>query len=252
MLRVWFEGDRPDLVCLYIKETHVGPVCCQWKVCWFKSDAIQIPLGSSVVFKVAMENNILYDPLFHCWITLGIGGDEGMEVTTLDGDAPGSYIPPWLSGLSSCLCIVVIKGSRVYAIVWCLLRAVPSVRFGTLVAMMDVTAAENNMIPMTTLSHLGGGGQLERSGWLPKVSQWAWLRALPMRAHQCTVMFFGNDRKPYMCPVYTWGTSLETALVTGSLLFVAPGCRLADLSACEFAMCVSRVSADLFMCVVCL
>ena len=37
-------------------------------------------------------NNGLYDPLFHCWINLGIGGDEGMEVTTLDGDAPGGYV----------------------------------------------------------------------------------------------------------------------------------------------------------------
>ena len=46
-------------------------------------------------------------------------------------------------------------------------------------------------------------------------------------------------------------TLLDTALVTGSLLFVDPGCRLADLSDCEFVMLVSRVSADLFLCVVC-
>ena len=38
--------------------------------------------------------------------------------------------------------------------------------------------------------------------------------------------------------------------MTGSLLVVAPGCRLADLNACEFALRVSRVSADLFLCVV--
>ena len=174
-LRVWFEGDGPDLMCLDIKETNVGPVCHQWKVCWFKSDTIRIPFGNPVVFKAVMtiENNGLYDPLFHCWVNLSIGGDEGMKITTLDGDAPGGYILPWLSGLPSCLCIVVIKGSCVYAIVWCLLRTVPSVRFGTLVAMMDVTAAENSMLPMTMLSHLGGGGgQSERSEWLPKVSQW--------------------------------------------------------------------------------
>ena len=149
--------DRPDLGCLIIKETHVCSVCRQWNVCLFDSDAIRLPLGSPVIFKVvmAMGNNGLYDPLFHCWITLGIGGDEGMEVMMLDGDAPGGYLLPWLSGLSSCFSIVVIKGSRAYAIVWCLLRAVPSVRFGTLVAMMDVTAAESSMLPMTTLSHLG-------------------------------------------------------------------------------------------------
>ena len=43
----------------------------------------------------------------------------------------------------------MIKDSRVYAIVWCLLRAIHSVCFCTLVAMMDVTAAEGSMIPMT-------------------------------------------------------------------------------------------------------
>ena len=96
-----------------------------------------------------------------------------------------------------------------------------------------------------------GGGQSERSEWLPKVSQWAGIGALPMRAHWRTIMFFGKDRKLYKCPVYTWGTSLETAPVTGSLLFVAPGCRLSDLSAGEFVMRVSRVSANLFLCGVC-
>ena len=81
-------------------------------------------------------------------------------------------------------------------------------RFGTLVAVMDVTAAEESMTPMTTLSHLGGG-QSECSEWLPKVSQWAGLGALPMRAHWRTVVFFGKDRKLYKCPVYTWGLHLR-------------------------------------------
>ena len=53
----------------------------------------------------------------------------------------------------------MIKGSSVYAIVWCLVRAAPLMCFGTpLVAVMDVTAAEDNVIPMAVLSHLGGGG----------------------------------------------------------------------------------------------
>ena len=52
----------------------------------------------------------------------------------------------------------MIKGSRVYAIVWCLVRAVPLMCFGTLVAAMDVTAAEDNVIPMAP-----GGFQSERS-----------------------------------------------------------------------------------------
>ena len=31
VLRVCFEGNGPDLVCLDIREIHVGPVCRQWK-----------------------------------------------------------------------------------------------------------------------------------------------------------------------------------------------------------------------------
>ena len=61
-------------------------------------------------------------------------------------------------------------------------------------------------------------------------------------------MFFGKDRKLYKCHMYTWATSLETALVTGSLLFVAHGCHLTNLSAGEFVMRVSHVSANLFLC----
>ena len=57
-----------------------------------------------------MGTNGLSDPLIYCWNTLHIGCDEGMEVMTLAGDAPGGYLPPWLPGLSFCLCIVVIKG----------------------------------------------------------------------------------------------------------------------------------------------
>ena len=53
-----------------------------------------------------------------------------------------------------------------------------------------------------------------------------------------------------MWHVYTWWNSLETTLVTRSLLFVAPGCRLAELSDCEFVLHVLRVSTDLLLCVV--
>ena len=80
------------------------------------------------------------------------------------------------------------------------------------------------------------------------MSQWAGLGALQMRVHWRTVRFFGKVRKLYMCPVYKWETSLETALVTGSLLLVAPGCHLNNVSAGEFVLRVSRVSANLFLC----
>ena len=45
--------------------------------------------------------------------------------------------------------------------------------------MMDVTAADGSEIPMTTLSHQGGG-RSELSGWLLVVSHWAELMAPPM------------------------------------------------------------------------
>ena len=34
---------------------------------------------------MVMGNNGLYDPLFHCWITLGMEGDDGMEVMASGG-----------------------------------------------------------------------------------------------------------------------------------------------------------------------
>ena len=115
--------------------------------------------------------------------------------------------------------------------------------------MIDVTAAEDSMIPMTTLSFLGAG-QLERSGWPLSVSQWVGLMVPPMSARWHTVVLFRSGGKLYMCPMYTWCNSFETALVTGSLLFVAPGGRLAELSDNELAMHVSRVSIDSLLCVV--
>ena len=89
----------------------------------FALDALRIRLDNPVILKVvtAMGNNGLNDPLIDCWNTLDIGGDEGMEVMTLAGDTPGGYLSPWLPGLSSCLCIVMIKYSCVDAIVRCLL-----------------------------------------------------------------------------------------------------------------------------------
>ena len=55
--------------------------------------------------------------------------------------------------------------------------------------------------------------------------------------------------KLYMCPVYTWWNSLETSLVTGSLLFVAPGLHLAELSDTANLLCVCRVFLLTYYCV---
>ena len=163
-----------------------------------------------------------------------------------DHDAPGGYMPPWRTDLSSCSAIVEIDGYRAYAIVWYFVVMC----FGTLVAVMDVTASEVDTIPITALSHLGGG-QSECSEWLQQVSRWAGLRALPMRVHKRTVAFFGKIRILYKCPVFAGRTSLDTTPVTGSLLFAAPGCRLTDFSAGGIVLRVSRDSAGLLLAGVC-
>ena len=117
-----------------------------------------------------MWNNGLYAPLIDCWNTLDIGSDDGMEVMTLAGDAPRWLYSALVARTFILLMYCDDKDSRVYAIVWYLLCAVHFVCFCILVTMMDVTAAEGSMIPMTTLSQLEGG-QLERSGWPLIVSQ---------------------------------------------------------------------------------
>ena len=71
-----------------------------------------------------------------------------------------------------------------------------------------------------------------------------------MSVHWYTVVFFWSGGKLYVCPVYTWWNSLETAPVTGSQLFITPVCRLAELSDCGIVLHVSRVSADLLLYIV--
>ena len=155
-LRVWVERDKAGQMGVHVKETQVGPEYRQWNGCLFKLDEIWIQMVSPAVRNIG--NNGLYDLLLSCWIKLGIGGEDGKEIMWRDHDAPGGCIPPWRPELSSCSAIVEIKGYRVYAIVWYFVNSVPLMCFGALVAMMDVTASEDDAIPMTALSYMGGGG----------------------------------------------------------------------------------------------
>ena len=82
------------MLCVNIKETHAGPEYRQWYVFWVELDAIWIQMGSPVAVK-AVRNigcNGLYDIFLSCWIKLGIGGEEGMEVMWRDHDAPGGGV----------------------------------------------------------------------------------------------------------------------------------------------------------------
>ena len=55
------------------------------------------------------------DYMVDCQTTLDLRRDEGVDVMTLVGDTPGVCLPSWLSGLLSCVCIVLITGLRVCA-----------------------------------------------------------------------------------------------------------------------------------------
>ena len=114
-----FEGNILDLVFLVLNGTGMVPVYYRRDVSLFASNEIGVRLEGTVVLRVvtALWDNGLYDLLSDYRTSLDLRSDEGMEVMTLAGGAPGVCLPPWLPGLSSCLCIVVIKGPRVYAIV---------------------------------------------------------------------------------------------------------------------------------------
>ena len=115
---------------------------------------------------------------------------------------------------------------------------------------MSVTASAGDVIHMIVLSHLRGGF-LGRSVWLSQVSQWAELRAPPMKARWRTVIFFGRIRIPYKCPVFAGRDPLDTKPVTGSLDFASSGCRLADFIAEGLVLCESRDSAEFLLAIVC-
>ena len=164
----------------------------QWNVFLFKLDAIRIRIDIPVTVKAVrnIANNGLHDLSLSCWIKLGIGGEDEMEVMWRDHDAPADQTFHLIQLLCRLKVIVFVLLSGVSFTLF--LRCV----FGARVAVMDITVSEDDAIPMAVLSHLGGG-QSERSEWLPQVSQCAGLRALPMRAHWRTVTFFWKIRILY-------------------------------------------------------
>ena len=127
------------LASLIIIGIYMGSIYCRWRVRLFASDPVWIHLNYMVVLRVvtAIKDHGLCDPLIHCWNDGDIGIDRILEMMTLAGDAPGGYRPLCLPRLSSCLCIVIIQDNSVDAIVCRWLRVVYSVRFCTLVAMLQ-------------------------------------------------------------------------------------------------------------------
>ena len=63
-----------------------------------------------------------------------------------------------------------------------------------------------------------------------------------------TVVSSQSDGKLYIWPMLIWLNSLETTLVTGSLLLVTPVRRLATLGDVRIVLRLSRVLADFFLC----
>ena len=67
-----------------------------------------------------------------------------------------------------------------------------------------------------------------------------WPMAPPMSMLRHTVVSSRSDGELYVSSVFFWWNSLETSLVTGSLLFAAPIC-------CGIVLCLSRVLADFLL-----
>ena len=74
--------------------------------------------------------------------------------------------------------------------------------------------------------------------------------APPMSVLWHTVVSSRSDGKLYLWPAIMWWNSLETTLVTGSLLLVASVCRQATLGNCRIVLHLSRVLANLLLCTV--
>ena len=103
---------------------------------------------------------------------------------------------------------------------------------------------------MTGLSDLVGGFT-GRSVWLPLVSQWAWLWCRQISTRGLTVVCPGGFGIGYICHAIVKSSSLDTAPVTGSLLFTAPVCRLSVYCAAGLSSCVLFSCSDCIPLAVC-
>ena len=82
------------------------------------------------------------------------------------------------------------------------------------------------------------GSTMGRSEWLSLVSRWAWLWCHQISMRRITVICPGVFGIGYNGRALTGSSSLDTAPVTGSLLFNARVCHLAVCCAAGFSSCV--------------
>ena len=102
---------------------------------------------------------------------------------------------------------------------------------------VGVVAPVGVTIKVTGLSGLVGGS-MGRSEWLSLMSWWAWLWCHQISARGITVVCPGGFGIGYKARAIEGSSSIDTAPVTGSLLFIAPVCRLAVHCAAGFSLCV--------------
>ena len=102
---------------------------------------------------------------------------------------------------------------------------------------VGVVAPVGVTIRVTGLSDLVGSST-GRSEWLSLMSRWAWLWCHQISACRITVICPGVFGIGYKGRALTGSSSLDTAPVTGSLLFNAPVCHLAVYCAAGFSSCV--------------
>ena len=119
---------------------------------------------------------------------------------------------------------------------------------GTLVGVIAPVEAEILVIGHGLSDRVGSS--MGRSEWLLLMSQWAWLWCHRISARGASVICPCIVGIEYKSCTLMGSSSLDIALVTGSLLFSAPVCRLAICCATVFSSWVLFGGCDYLACCV--
>ena len=167
-------------------------------------------------------------------------GSEGYWLLrTIDWElgSSGRVDPPCHKTIASCLDVLQINGRWTVTMIGWVINALFMRCVGVRGAAVGVVAPMGVAIQVTGLSYLVGGFT-GRSVWLPLVSRWAWLWCRQISVRGLTVVCPGGFGIWYKCRAMAGSSSLDTAPVTGSLLFTAPVCRLTVYCAAGLSWCV--------------
>ena len=169
---------------------------------------------------IALSRCILpYDLRRSCLPNLGLKDICCWRTIERELDSSGRFIPPCRVSLSSCLDVSRIKILWTDAIVSWDINALLRLCVGMRETAVGVVAPVGVTIQVTWLSSQGGGFS-GHSVWLPLVSRWAWLWCYPFGTRGHIVVFPGGFGIVYKCRAVAGSSSLDTAPVTWSLLYI--------------------------------